>query len=241
MTIRFNRMVVRKSTLEQIHAKCSVDGKPPCLEDVLELYSRRAFLNIEVKVRGMEQVVVQAVRRFPPQRGYFISSFLPSVVRKLHDLDSSLVLGAISKSYWHLRRWKALPVSYVVPHHGLLTPKLVDELHAAGKTVITWTVNDSRRMLRAAAMGVDGIISDDTKLLVETLGKMRVNTQRIRSRRVVARPTGAPSRLHQGRRAKTKPECLSGLCSAAKHKKWPSCRARQEGRITSMETTKQQA
>jgi len=138
---------------------------------VLELYSRRAFLNIEVKVRGMEQVVFEAVKRFPPQRGYFISSFLPSVVRKLHDLDGSLVLGAISKSYWHLRRWKALPVSYVVPHFGLLTPKLVNELHAAGKTVITWTVNDPRKMLQAAAMGVDGIISDDTKLLVETLGK----------------------------------------------------------------------
>ena len=167
---KFNRMVVRKSTLEKIHANCSLDGKPPCLEDVLELYSRTAFLNIEVKVRGMEQVVAQAIKRFPPQRGYFISSFLPSVVRKLHDLDASLVLGAISKSYWHLRRWKALPIKYVVPHHGLLTPKLLDELHAAGKTVVTWTVNDSRQMRRFATMGVDGIISDDTKLLMETLG-----------------------------------------------------------------------
>lgn len=167
---KFNRMAVRARTLEQIHAKCSIDGKPPCLEDVLELYADKAFLNIEVKVRGMEQVVLDAVRRFPPQRGYFISSFLPSVVRKLHGLDRSLVLGAISKSYWHLRRWKMLPVSYVVPHYGLLTPKLVDELHAASKTVITWTVNDPRKMLQAAAMGVDGIISDDTKLLVKTLG-----------------------------------------------------------------------
>ena len=81
----------------------------------------------------------------------------------------ALVLGAISKSYWHLRRWKALPVSYVVPHFSLLTQKLIDELHAAGKTVITWTVNQPRQMRRAAAMGVDGIISDDTRLLVETL------------------------------------------------------------------------
>jgi glycerophosphoryl diester phosphodiesterase len=167
---KFNRIAVRTRTLEQIHAKCSVDGKPPCLEDVLELYSRRAFLNIEVKVRGMEQVVYEAVKRFPPQRGYFISSFLPSVVRKLHALDPSLILGAISKSYWHLRRWKTLPVSYVVPHFSLLTQKLVDELHAADKTVITWTVNDPPKMLQVAAMGVDGIISDDTKLLVETLG-----------------------------------------------------------------------
>ncbi|MGC2697411.1 MAG: glycerophosphodiester phosphodiesterase [Candidatus Angelobacter sp.] len=167
---KFNRMVVRRSTLEQIRANCSVDANPPCLEDVLEFYSRTAFLNIEVKVRGMEQVVLQAVKRFPPQRGYFISSFLPSVVRKLHDLDGSLILGAISKSYWHLRRWKVLPVSYVVPHYGLLTPKLVNDLHAAGKTVITWTVNDSLHMRRAADLGVDGIISDDTKLLIETLG-----------------------------------------------------------------------
>ena len=99
-------------------------------------------------------------------------------MRKLHALDRSLVLGAISKSYWHLRRWKALPVSHVVPHYALLTPKLVDELHAAGKTVITWTVNDPRKMLQAAAMGVDGIISDDTKLLVETLGNKSQNAGR---------------------------------------------------------------
>jgi glycerophosphoryl diester phosphodiesterase len=168
---KINRIVVRKRTLEQIQASCSLEGKPPCLEDVLERYSRTAFLNIEVKVRGMEQIVLQAIKRFPPQRGYFISSFLPSVVHKLHALDKSLVLGAISKSYWHLRRWKGLPVTYVVPHYGLLTPKLIDELHAAGKTVVTWTVNDPRKMRNAAAMGVDGIISDDTKLLMETMGK----------------------------------------------------------------------
>jgi glycerophosphoryl diester phosphodiesterase len=166
---KFNRMVVRRSTLEQIQAKCPVENSPPCLEDVLEFYQRKAFLNIEVKVRGMEQVVFQAVERFPPRRGYFISSFLPSVVRKLHALDPSLVLGAISKSYWHLRRWKSLPIRYVVVHHTLLTAKLVEELHDAGKTVITWTVNDPRKMRMAAQMGVDGIISDDTRLLVETL------------------------------------------------------------------------
>ncbi|HEY1939120.1 MAG TPA: glycerophosphodiester phosphodiesterase [Candidatus Angelobacter sp.] len=167
---KINRMVVRSRTLEQIHASCPLDTKPPCLEDVLDLYSRTAFLNIEVKVRGMERVIVQAIKRFPPQRGYFISSFLPSVVRKLNALDKTLILGAVSKSYWHLRRWKKLPVSYVVPHHSLLTPELIAMLHDAGKTVVTWTVNDSEQMLRVAKMGVDGIISDDTKLLVKTLG-----------------------------------------------------------------------
>jgi glycerophosphoryl diester phosphodiesterase len=54
----------------------------------------------------------------------------------------------------------------------LLSPRLIKKLHAAGKIVITWTVNDPRKMLRAAAMGADGIISDDTKLLAGTFGPL---------------------------------------------------------------------
>ena len=61
-----------------------------------------------------------------------------------------------------------MPGTYVVPHYHLLSRRLVEEIHAAGKLVIAWTVNEPRRMLRAADMGVDGIISDDTKLLVKT-------------------------------------------------------------------------
>jgi len=139
------------------------------LEAVLERYRGSAFLNIEVKVRGLEELVAQAVKRARPQR-YFISSFLPGVVRKLHHLDHSLVLGTLAQTTWQLRRWRILPVKYVVPHYRLLSRRLVNKLHAAGKTVITWTVNDRRQMLRAAEWGVDGIISDDTKLLVQVLG-----------------------------------------------------------------------
>jgi len=168
---RLNRLVIRKHTFKQLQASCaSAEEWPPSLEDVLDRYARNAFLNIEVKVRGMEQLVARAVKRVPPQHGYFISSFLPSVVRKLHAIDSTLVLGALAQTRWQLRRWNLLPTAYVVPHYRLLSPRLVEKIHAAGKTVVTWTVNDPRKMLRAAQMGVDGIISDDTKLLVKTLG-----------------------------------------------------------------------
>jgi glycerophosphoryl diester phosphodiesterase len=169
---RLNRLVVRKHTLKQLQASfAALEERPPSLEDVLDRYAGSAFLNIEVKVRGMEQLVARAVKRTRPRRGYFISSFLPSVVRKLHALDSSLVLGTLAQTRWQLRRWRLLPITYVVPHYRLLSRRLIKKLHTAGKTVVTWTVNDPRQMLRAAKMGVDGIISDDTKLLVETLGK----------------------------------------------------------------------
>lgn len=179
---KLNRLLLRRHTLKQIQESCrGNNGIPPCLEEVLDRY-RDAFLNIEVKVRGLEPTIVRALRRARP-KDYFISSFLPGVVRRLHALDNSLVLGTLAQTRWQLRRWRILPVRYVVPHYRLLTRRLVEKIHAENKKVVTWTVNDPRQMLRAAAMGVDAIISDDPQLLVKTLGSLDA-----------ARRTWAPSR-----------------------------------------------
>ena len=165
---KLNRLTLRRHTLERLRESCSnKEETPPGLEDVLDRYCDH-FLNIEVKVRGIEPIVVKAIKRTRP-RQYFVSSFLPGVVRTLHALDSSLVLGALAQTRWQLRRWRMLPVSYVVPHYRLLTKRLVEKLHEADKKVVTWTVNDPRQMIRAAELGVDAIISDDTRLLLETL------------------------------------------------------------------------
>lgn len=166
---KLNRLVLRRHTLKKVLESCNGrEQPPPCLEEVLDRY-RDSFLNIEVKVRGIEPIIVRAVRRARP-KNYFISSFLPGVVRRLHALDNSLVLGTLAQTRWQLRRWRILPASYVAPHYRLLTRTLVEKIHADNKKVVTWTVNDPRQMLRAAEMGVDAIISDDTQLLVKTLG-----------------------------------------------------------------------
>lgn len=171
---KFRRLAVRTHTFEQLQARSrSAEERPPSLEEVLERYSRTAFLNLEIKVRGWESEVVAALRSSRPQRGYCVSSFLPSVVRKLHALDSGLPLGIICQSQWQLRRWKTLPVTHVIPHYRLLSLPVVQRLHAGGKTVIIWTVNKSAQILRAAAWDVDGIISDDTELLVKTMRAKR--------------------------------------------------------------------
>lgn len=167
---KLNRLSIRRHTLRQLQASYGRDDHlPPCLDDVLRRYAGAAFLNLEIKVRGMEKEVAAAVKRVAPRRGYFISSFLPSVVRELHALDHTLVLGTLAQTRWQLRRWAVMPARYVVPHYHLLSRRLVEEIHAAGRLVITWTVNKPRQMLHAADLGVDGIISDDTRLLVKTL------------------------------------------------------------------------
>lgn len=167
---KFHRLSVRRCTLKQLQSSCaSPEEAPVCLEEILQRYSRSAFLNLEIKVRGMERLVYRTLRRFPPERGYFVSSFLPSVVRELYEMDDSLALGTLSQSLWQLRRWDRLPARYVAPKYRLLSRRLIEEVHAADKLVITWTVNEPKHILRAVELGVDGIISDDTRLLVKTV------------------------------------------------------------------------
>ena len=139
----------------------------PLLEDVLTKFSKRAFLDIELKISGVEQRVLELLQGFPPERGYVISSFLPEILIDLRRLSKNVHLGIL----FDARRtdWQSLPVQYVLPKRSLLTPKLVDEAHQTGKRVMTWTVNDKASMLRFSSLGVDGIISDKPKLLVSTL------------------------------------------------------------------------
>jgi glycerophosphoryl diester phosphodiesterase len=140
----------------------------PVLRQVLKLYAKKAFLDIELKVPGIEPELVRSLRKHLPERGYVVSSFLPEVLVTLHARDRSIPLGLICDSRKQLSRWPDLPVSYVIPHHSMITKSLLGKLRSAGKTILTWTVNDKTSMLRLAKWGVDGIISDDTQLLVRT-------------------------------------------------------------------------
>jgi len=140
----------------------------PVLRQVLELYAKKAFLDIELKVAGLESELVQSLGKRPPQRGYVVSSFLPEVLLAIHAQDDSIPLGLIADSRKQLNRWPDLPLRYVIPHHSMITKRLIERLRTAEKTILTWTVNDKTSMLRLAEWGVDGIISDDTQLLART-------------------------------------------------------------------------
>jgi glycerophosphoryl diester phosphodiesterase len=64
--------------------------------------------------------------------------------------------------------WRESGVQYVIPHYSLVTRELVQQVHSAGRKLLTWTVNNPSAMLRLADWGVDGIVSDRTELLVQT-------------------------------------------------------------------------
>lgn len=143
-----------------------------CLEEVLARYAAGVFLDIELKVPRLEEAVIRALRQSKPP-GCVVSSFFSEVLDQLRARDPLLPRGYIFDQGEGLMRWAALDLAYVIPHHSLVSRELVDDVHAAGRKILVWTVNQEREMLQFAQWGVDGIVSDDTRLLCATLGARR--------------------------------------------------------------------
>ncbi len=143
-----------------------------CLEDLLARYAGQAFLDIELKVPQLEDGLVTALRQQQPC-DCLVSSFLSDVLDGVRTRDPQIPRGFLFDQGEGLMRWAALDVQYVLPHHSLVSHELVDDVHAAGRKIVVWTVNQEREMRALAGMGVDGIISDDTRLLGGALGDRR--------------------------------------------------------------------
>jgi glycerophosphoryl diester phosphodiesterase len=141
----------------------------PALEDVLRQFAHRAFLDIELKVAGLERQTLAELREHPPQKGYVVSSFLPGVLTAIHDLDAAIPLGFLCETRDQLQSWRETSAQWVIPHLDLVDRELVELVHAAGKKTMVWTVNRANRMRELADWGVDAIISDETELLVHSL------------------------------------------------------------------------
>jgi glycerophosphoryl diester phosphodiesterase len=157
----FNRTQIARASIQQC-------GDLPRLKDVIARYCDRAFLDIELKVAGLEKITTALLTRNIPQRGYVVSSFLPEVLQTLHAHAPQIPLGLICEHRHELEQWQKLPITYLIPHRALVNSDLVREYKRAGKKILVWTVNSQQEMLRLTDWGVDGIISDDTKLLADS-------------------------------------------------------------------------
>ena len=81
------------------------DNELACLEDVLAHFGNLAYLDIELKVGGDEEAIVAALRSSLPKRGYVLSSFLPDVLLRIHEIDADVPLGYICDHRRDAERW----------------------------------------------------------------------------------------------------------------------------------------
>ncbi len=149
----------------------------PSLRDVLARYHGTAFLDIELKVPGLERITFDLLRDCPPNCGFVASSFIPEVLTGINDLDKTIPLGLICETKTQLSLWSRLPVSYVIPHYKLLSQRLLREIKNQRKKVFVWTVNAPAVIKRFSGWGADGIISDYPERLSITLGRQQPASQ----------------------------------------------------------------
>lgn len=162
-----NGVPLAVSTRAEIVA--AVPSNPPTLAEMIQRYAAQAFLDIELKVPGL----APALAAFAEARAdrIVISSFLPEVLGEVAAARPHLPLGYICDEAAQLPLWRHLPLTWVMLERRLAVPETIAELHDAGRRVMVWTVNAAAEMRRFGAMGVDAIISDDTRLLGDVFGR----------------------------------------------------------------------
>jgi len=170
---KYKGLEIARSTFTQLYERCGSDDELELLDSTLRIFQSRAFLNLELKTSGGEELVLAALKEFPTKKEIIVSSFWPEVVKRFRELDAAFPLGLICENRRQLAKWKDLSIQALMLQSGLVNRKLMDEVRATtshkSPRIFVWTVNDAREMKNFAEMDVDGIISDDTKLLVKTL------------------------------------------------------------------------
>jgi glycerophosphoryl diester phosphodiesterase len=154
----------------------------------------RVQLDLDLKIAGREDEVVKALRDRELIERASISTQEVSSLRQFPRLEPALRVGWTvprTTKDWNSKRWarplviaalvvlrRRLPgiVSQTAPglgvqalwaYHLVITDRLLQACRGAGLELIAWTVDDLEQMRRLAALGVDGICSNDPRLFAE--------------------------------------------------------------------------
>lgn len=164
----------------------------PSLDDGLALAARLGIaVQMDVKEPGIEEGVVDALRRSGLLDRSFVSSFSFRTLRAFATLEPGLprsltypedrlgltgsrALGyAVRPGLAALRAllpvrlprfMRAAGASAVTLNWGVVTPRAIEICHRAGVAVYVWTVNEPGLAKTLVESGVDGIITDDPRL-----------------------------------------------------------------------------
>ena len=150
------------------------DEHLPTLDEVLTLVGGRCQLLVEIKrtgtlYQGIEQKTVDEIRRHDAQAWVVMQSFNDDVLENLHAIDPKLrlekllvaklpglpVIIDVGLSVFNFDKYRHV-ASFNV-YNRALSQSFINEVHAHGKEVKAWTLED---VASAPAWPVDGIITN---------------------------------------------------------------------------------
>ena len=150
---------VQGSTYQKIR-KLKKGFEVPLLEDVLKIFGKKTFLDIELKTPGFEEQAVDLIREHADPAKVLVTAFYPEALSKVKGLFPEIRLGYIYNRTQDEESRHNCPVDVVIPQFRLASRELIEEVHEEGLTVIPWTVNEDREITRLLGLGVDGFITD---------------------------------------------------------------------------------
>jgi glycerophosphoryl diester phosphodiesterase len=149
----------------EIHCDLKIAGRE---DEVLGALRERGLLD-RASISTMEVASLRVLRGL--DSGVPLGWTLPKVTRDWNSMPWArpAVAGALISMRARLpgivrRRAAELGVSSIWAYHPVITRRLANACHGQGLELIAWTVDDVSRMRALAAIGVDGICTNDPRL-----------------------------------------------------------------------------
>ncbi len=154
----------------------------PTLDEVFETLGKRILINVELTnyatpFDALAPKVVELVRKHALEKRVLFSSFFPHNLSRARRLMPESPRGLLAWAGWkgawsRTSAWRG-PYQALHPYFTSVNERLVQRVHAAGRRVHAWTVNDEAAIRHLIALGVDGIFTDDPLLAGRILGRAR--------------------------------------------------------------------
>lgn len=159
------KMAISSMTLAELR-EYQVGGEAiPTLADVIARVGRRLRIYCELKGPGTAESAVSALA--PLGEAAAVHSFDHRLIAAARLAAPDVPRGVLESSY-HIDACfplRAVAGRDLWQHEASIDSALVAKVHACGGRVIAWTVNDADRAIELAALGVDGVCTDDVAAL----------------------------------------------------------------------------
>jgi len=143
------------------------DERIPSIDEVLALARGQAGVAIEVKnlplpYPGIEELVVEAVRGAEMVRDVVVISFDHRCIKRIGELEPEILTGVLeaSRPVDVLRVMDDADADVFCPHWASIEPQTAAELHAAGKMIGVWTVDDAFSLAWSRALPANAIYTN---------------------------------------------------------------------------------
>ena len=159
--------------------------KIPTLDEVFELVKargdERVQFNIETKIKPAHPdwspdparyaaLVVEVFEQHGMTSRTYLQSFDHRTLRAARQIMPALRrVQLISDNLVDVAELAKREDAHISPDKDWLTRDQVEAVHALGKEVIPWTANDEASWAHLVDLGVDAIITDDPKALIDWL------------------------------------------------------------------------